>query len=173
MNQHWLNFWLVFTKTKVTETEIYHCLIYRELAIEMDNLMLRFPHLFEQTFCKLNHKSLFKSRMVARSWNCFIKERNYLWLCVVNIPTILKNSNTYLLFAAEKGQIDAFKTALSEEEENNIKNIYAETSFHIACKNGHLNIVEFLLETIDLYVDINSKCNNTFTGFTWACYKGH
>ena len=111
--------------------------------------------------------------MVARSWNCFIKERNYLWLCVVNIPTILKNSNTYLLFAAEKGQIDAFKTALSEEEENNIKNIYAETSFHIACKNGHLNIVEFLLETIDLYVDINSKCNNTFTGFTWACYKGH
>ena len=24
-----------------------------------------------------------------------------------------------------------------------------------------------------MYVDINSKCNNTFTGFTWACFKGH
>ena len=139
----------------------------------MDTLMLRFPHLFERTFRKLNSETLFKSREVARSWKRFINEKNYPWLRVVNIPTIWKDSNTYLHLAAEKGQIEAFKTAFSEEEGKNVKNINGETSFHIACKNGHLNIVEFLLETIDLYVDINSKCNNTFTGFTWACYKGH
>ena len=139
----------------------------------MDNLMRRFPHLFEQTFCKLNNKSLFKSREVARSWKCFINERNYLWLCIVNIPTILKNSNTYLRLAAEKGQIDAFKTALSEEKQKDIKNVYAETSFHIACKNGHRNIVDFLLENIDLNVNINAKDDNSFTGFILACKEGH
>ena len=138
--------------------------------MKMDNLMLRFPHLFQQTFQKLNNESLLKSREIARSWKSFINERNYPWLRVVNIPTIYKNSNTYLHLAAEKGQIEAFKTAFSEEEGKNVKNINGETSFHIACKNGHLNIVEFLLETINLYVDINSKCNNTFTGFTWACF---
>ena len=58
---------------------------------------------------------------------------------------ILKNSNTYLHLAAETGQIDAFKTALIEAVDKNIKNYYGETPFHLACKNGHFEIVELLL----------------------------
>ena len=111
----------------------------------MDNLMLRFPHLFEQMFQKLKNRSLFKSREVARSWKCFINQRNYPWFCVTNISMILKNSNTYLHLAAETGQIDAFKTALIEAVDKNIKNYYGETPFHLACKNGHFEIVELLL----------------------------
>jgi hypothetical protein len=57
--------------------------------MKMDNLMLKFPHLQEQIFQKLNDESLFKSREVGRSWNYLINERNYPWLRVVNIPTIL------------------------------------------------------------------------------------
>ena len=81
--------------------------------MKMDNLMLRFPHLFEQTFQKLNNESLFKSREVARSWKYFINGRNYPWLCAVNIPTILQIGDSYLHLAAETGQIGEFKTALS------------------------------------------------------------
>ena len=63
-------------------------------------------------------------REIARSWKYFINERNYQWLCVVNIPKLLQKSNTYLHLAAETGQIDPFKTALSEEEDKNIKKLH-------------------------------------------------
>jgi hypothetical protein len=89
--------------------------------MKMNILMLKFPHLFEQTFQKLNNKSLFKSREVARSWKYFINERHYPWLCVVSIPTVLRNGNSYLHLAAETGQIEAFKTAFSREDEKDIK----------------------------------------------------
>ena len=116
--------------------------------------MMRFPHLFEQTFRKLNNKSLFRSREVARSWKFFINERNYPWLCVVNISTILQNSDTYLHLAAGTGQVDAFKTSLSEEMNRNIKNTHGQTLFHLACKNGRLNTVELLIESTNLNIDI-------------------
>ena len=140
----------------------------------MDNLILRFPHLFEQTFRKLNNESLFQSREVARSWKCFINERNYPWLCVVNIPKLLQKSNTYLHLAAETGQIDAFKTALSEEEDKNIKNIDGRTAFHRACFNGRCNIAELLLEnSFKLGIDVNAKCKRITTGLLLACQNGH
>mgnify|MGYP001318702270 FL=1 len=140
----------------------------------MDNLILRFPHLLEQTFRKLNNKSLFKSREVSKSWKYFINERNYQWLCVVNIPKLLQKSNTYLHLAAETGQIDAFETALSEEEDKNIKNIDGQTAFHLACFNGRFNIAELLLEkSFEAGIDVNAKCKRIKTGFMLACKNGH
>ena len=176
--------------------------IYRQPSIRMDKFMLKFPHLFEQMFRKLNNESLFKSREVARSWQYSINERNYPWLCVVNIPTILQNRNTYLYHAVETGQMDAFKIALSEEDDKNIKNLCSETSFYLACHYGHLNIVEFLLEKTDLNIDINAtfqlacddgslsivkfllentnlnvdfnaRDNSHSTGYVLACLNGH
>ena len=107
--------------------------------------MLKFPHLFDQMVGKLNDENLFKSREVARSWKYLINERTYLWIHVVNIPTVLKDNNTYLHLAAKTGKIDAFKTALREEEDENIKNIFHYTAFHHACQYGQLKIVELLL----------------------------
>ena len=153
----------------------------------MDNLMLKFPHLFEQTFRKLNKKGLFKAREVGRSWQYFVNERNYPWLCIVNIPTTLQSRNRYLHLAAETGQIDAFKIALNEEENKNIKNIHRATPFHIACKNGRFNIAKLLLENsvIDqnqksksnlylwLNTDLNSKDDTGRTAFHLVCRWGY
>ena len=138
----------------------------------MDALMLRFPHLPEQIFQKLSNKSIFKSREVAKLWQSLINGRNYPWLRIVNIPTILEDGNTYLHFAAETGQIEAFEIAFGEEEDKNIKNKFGETSFHLACKNGCFEIVQFLLKNIDLEFNINgkNKCGNT--GFILACWQG-
>jgi ankyrin repeat protein len=140
----------------------------------MDNLMLRFPHLFQQTFQKLNNESLLKSREIARSWKYFINERNYPWLCVVNIPKLLQKSNTYLHLAAETGQIDAFKTAFSEEEDKNLKIIDGQTAFHLACFNDRFNIAELLLEnSFKSGIDVNAKCKRIKTGLMLACKNGH
>ena len=145
----------------------------KQPSIKMDNLMLKFPHLPEQIFQKLNNESLFKSRKVARSWKYLINERNYLWIRKVNIPTILQRSNTYLHLAAQTGKIDAFKTALSDEEDTNIKNIFDYTPFHHACQYGRSKIVELLIKDTDLNIEFNAKDTAGRTALILACFNRH
>jgi hypothetical protein len=123
--------------------------------MKMDSIVLKFPHLFELISRKLNRESLFKSRQVARSWTYLINERNYPWLCVVNIPTVLPKSDRYLHLAAGTGQLNAFKTALSEEEDKNIKDSHGVTFFHLACFYGCFNIVVNSIESACLNIDVN------------------
>ena len=155
--------------------------------------MLRFPHLPEQIFQKLDDESLFKCREVQRSWQNIIDGRNYPWLRIVNIPTklngriscqfdvvkiFIENANTYLHLAAKTGQIEAFKTAFNEEEDKNIKNGDGETPFHLACQSGCLEIVQLLLENAEKSknnhgIDLNAKTNFGITAFYYACMSGH
>ena len=140
----------------------------------MENLMLKFPHLFLKIFQKLDHESLFNCRVIARSWQNTIDGRNYPWLRIVNIPTILKERNSYLHQAAATGQIEAFKIALNQEGDVNIKNEHDETSFYLACKNGCFKIIQLLLENTGLEIDFNAKDNSRgFTAFHFACQRGH
>ena len=141
--------------------------------------MLRFPHLPEQIFQKLDTPSLFKCREVVRSWKNLIDGRNYPWLRVVNIPTILKKMNTYLHLAAETGQIEAFQIAFNSikqppgnnEKNINIMNECDETSFHLACKKGRSMIVQFIIKKIDVNVFKTKKLG--LAGLALACENGH
>ena len=135
--------------------------------------MLRFPHLPEQIFQKLDNETLFKSREVARSWQNLADKRNYPWLRIVNIPTILQNRNIYFHLAVETGQIETFKTAFSAEKDKNIKNQYSATSFQLACTNGCFVIVQFLLKNTDLEFMIKEKEIHGKTAFVLACQNGH
>ena len=101
-------------------------LFFRTGSLKIQDLMLKFPHLTEKIFQKLDSESLFKSREVERSWQNIIDRRNYPWLRIVNIPTILKARNSYVHHAAETGQIEAFKTAFNEEEDKNLKNEFVK-----------------------------------------------
>ena len=147
--------------------------LFRQPLVKMEALMLRFPHLPEQIFQKLDNETLFKSREVARSWQDLIDEGNYPWLRIVNIPTILKNENTYLHLSAETGQIEAFKTAFRKEEDKNIKNHYFDTPFYLACIKGRSMIVQFLLKNTDLEFMIKEKEIHGKTAFVLACQNGH
>ena len=140
----------------------------------MQDLILKFPHLPEKILQKLDSESLFKCREVSRPWQNIIDGRNYPWLRTVNIPTILKERNSYLHLASATGQIEAFEIALNQEGDVNIKNEHDETSFHLACKNGHFKIVQFLIKNADLEIDFNAKENfRGHTGFHLACQQGH
>ena len=89
-----------------------------------------------------------------KSWQEVIDEKNYPWLYIVNIPTILKQGNMYLHLAAETGQIEAF----SEEKDKNISNEHGKTSLHRACLRGRINIVQLLLlKNNDLKININAE----------------
>ena len=141
--------------------------------MKMQDLMVRFTHLPEQIFNKLDDESLFKCREVAKSWQEVIDEKNYPWLYIVNIPTILKQGNMYVHLAAETGQIEAFKIAFSEEKDKNITNEYGKTSLHRACTRGRIDIVQWLLlKNNDLKININAEDNHGATAFHWACFYG-
>ena len=142
--------------------------------MKMQDLMVRFTHLPEQIFNKLDGESLFKCREVAKLWQNLIDGRIYPWLRIVNIPTILKEKNTYLHLAAETGEIQAFKTAFSEEWDKNIKNECNETSFHLACKNGRTDVVKIFLENAAKFgIDLNETAKYGWTAFYIACNEGH
>ena len=155
---------------------------FRQPSMKIQDMLLRFPHLPEKIFQKLDIESLFKSREVARSWQNVIDGRNYKWLRIVNIPTILQSLNSYFHLAAETGQIQAFKTALHEEEGKYIKNElgkrWAKRSLHLAylqaCDKGHSNVVKILIENSSaLSIDLNTKDADNWTGFIRACDMGH
>ena len=95
----------------------------------MRDLILRFPHLAEQIFEQLDNEDLAKSREVERLWQKFIDERNYPWLRIVNIPTILQGGETYMHLAAQCGQPGMFEIILDKEENKNPKNRHGETPF--------------------------------------------
>ena len=138
----------------------------------MQELMLRFPHLPEQIFKKLDNECLFKCREVAQSWQNILDGRNYPWLRIVNIPTILNKRTTYLHVAAQTGQIQEFTTAFSEQKDINIKNNCDETPFHLACANGRFQIVQLLLQSTDLEIEVNAKDSYGDTAFHLACQEG-
>ena len=152
--------------------------------MKMDDLMLKCPHLSEQIFQKLDDSSLFKCREILKSWKTLIDGKNYPWLRVVNIPTILKKKDRYLHLAAETGQIEAFKIASNKEKNMNIKNRCGETSFHLACKKGRSMIVQFILKKSGVQINSDTKNNQTIdlnvktkklgiTGLGLACENGH
>jgi len=140
----------------------------------MRDLILRFPHVAEQIFQQLNNEDLAKSREVERLWQKFIDERNYPWLRIVNIPTILQDGDTYMHLAAQCGQTDMFEMILDKEENKNAKNCNGETPFLVACSKGRMNIALTLLKKYDeLKIDFNVKDNDGRTAFHLACLNGH
>lgn len=60
-----------------------------EMPLKMEYLIEGFPHIAEQIFEQLDNKSLTKCREVNKVWKSFIDERNYSWIRIVKIPTVL------------------------------------------------------------------------------------
>ena len=146
--------------------------------------MLRFPHLAEEILQKLDNKGMAKSREVEQFWKQFIDVRDYPWLRVLNIPSILTSGDTYLHLAAGHGQIDLFEMLLNEDNNTDLKNDWDETPFIVACSKGRMNIVAMLLKKSDgLKINLNQRTNyndcatrihqSGVTGFHLACLNGH
>ena len=94
---------------------------FTDLSLVMRDLILRFPHVAEQIFQQLDNEDLAKSREVEKLWKKFIDERNYPWLRIVNIPTILQDGDTYMHLAAQYGQTNMFEIILKKHENINSK----------------------------------------------------
>ena len=90
------------------------------MRFDINEIILRFPHMIEQLLQKLDNKGLARSREVSRTWQKLIDRKMCLWLRIVNIPTILSNGNTYPRLAAKHGQIDITNQFLTELQRTTI-----------------------------------------------------
>ena len=141
----------------------------------MEETFQRFSHLAEEIFQNLNNEGLAKCREVCRFWQSFIDNRNYPWIRIVNIPTILPHGWTYLHLAVRNGQIDMVEKIMrnSVEFEIDMKakdSVLGLTAFHHACALGKVEIAELFLDNyLELNIELNSKCNIGGTAFFFAC----
>ena len=113
----------------------------------MEEIFQRFSHLAEQIFQNLNNEGLVKCREGGRFWQNFIDERNYPWIRIVNIPTILPHGWTYLHLAVRNGQIDMVEKIMRNSVEFEIDlnakdSVLGLTAFHHACALGKVEIAE-------------------------------
>ena len=140
----------------------------------MDNLILRFPHVVEQIFEQLDDKSLVKCREVEKSWKKFIDERNYPWIRIVKIPTVLRYGCTYLHLATQTGQTKIFRFIIGEEDDKNPQDDSGQTPFHLCCNYGHSGIADIIMkESTKSNIDLNAKdIIKGWTAFHLACNQG-
>ena len=144
----------------------------------MEEIFQRFSHLAIQIFQNLNNEGLAKCREGGRFWQSFIDERNYPWIRIVNIPTILPHGWTYLNLAVRNGQIDMVEKIMKNSVEFGI-DLNAKdsglglTAFHHACAFGKVKIAELFLDNyLGLNIELNSECNIGATAFFYACVFG-
>ena len=65
------------------------------------------------------------------------------------------------------------KTKMKEADKSfdvNIKDFRGNTALHMACANGHIEMVKYLINT--LHVDINIKNSSNNTPLGWAALNG-
>ena len=142
--------------------------------LEMENVLLKFPHFMEKILQKLDDESLVKSREVARKWKKLIDQRKYPWVRIVKFPTILHGGNTYLHLAAKDNQIDTFEVILNDEADKNLVNDKGYTPFLVACLFGQMRIAELLMKKpAELKIDLSRKTNCNETAFHLACISGN
>ena len=100
-------------------------------------------------------------------WQIFVDKRDFLWLRIVNIPTLLANGNTYLHLAAEHGQINVFEMKFNGEYKIIAKN-------DLARSKGRMNIVAMSLKkSLEVTIDLNRRNKSGLTPFHLACQYGH
>ena len=107
----------------------------------MDEVFMRFLHLGEQIYEKLDDGSLLNSRVVARSWNDFVDYKDYPWTRIQNMVADLRKEciddrNPFHLTCG-KGQVNRAKVIMINSAmlgiELNAKNRFGFTAFHFVC----------------------------------------
>ena len=113
---------------------------------QWSKIILSFPHIAEEIFEGLDDQSLTSCRLVEKSWKNVIDGKNYPWERIVK-KSDLEHGNTYLHLAAKYGQTEMFGKIFNEEIKKIPRNEDQETPFHVACKEGHLKIAEFIMKS--------------------------
>ena len=106
----------------------------------------RFPHIPEQIFKYLDNQSLKNCRVVSKSWQECIDDRDILWNKVFKN----KDCNKTFQLSCQNGlsKIVEFlmKKSIEFKIDLNAKGKHDKTVFHWACKYGHFKVAEMCVQ---------------------------
>ena len=133
----------------------------------------RFSHISEKIFENLDIKSLKNCRVVSKSWQECIDNRDILWIKIAKN----EDGNTAFQLACKKGHSKVAKARIQKSAELNIdlnaKNQHGRTAFHYVCKEGHSDIAEMLMQkSAEFNINLNVKDDEGITAFHLACSRG-
>ena len=105
-----------------------------------------------------------KSLQTAFMWACRNGHRDIVkQLLDFQVREMLENTGNRIFY---------FSTAIYQDF--NARNNDGLTAFTWACRNGHMNVVNLLLEHPSCKrIDLNARDNSRQTAFMWACTNGH
>ena len=123
------------------------------------------PHVGEQIFNDLSTNDLIQCLEVSHMWKTFAE------------TTLLQRSKGKMYESCESGTTKLVKLLLEnyngEESGLNVKDEWGRTSFMIACKYGHKDVVKLLIDYAKGTIDLNARSNRGWTALMYACSGGH
>ena len=136
-----------------------------------------FPHIAELIFKEMDKKSLKVCRLLSKSWQEYIDDRNLLWKKIMEY----EDPNRAFQSACNNGHFKMAEFLIQKSTELNIdlnandETFGRGTAFHLACHIGNSNIAEMLVQkSADFNIDLNAldgvSCK---TAFHLACESGN
>jgi hypothetical protein len=135
-------------------------------ASNMEEVLLRFPHIGKQVFEELGDQNLIQCLSVSRNWKNLLEDCKFLWIRMIlgisnpvnrvkyyKSKRILKKSNSQYV---KKMQIAALETLTNGRSDLWVIHKYALTGdvIYIAIKSGQIEIFKEVYKMEDLYLNL-------------------
>ena len=140
----------------------------------MEEVLLRFFHLGQQIFGQIDDQSFVNCRILGRSWKTNIDAEEFAWTKITKrFPC--ESGKIPLHIAAMTGQTKKFVKLFDEAKDKNPYDFNGVTPYHLAAKNGHLEICCMIHQHLETSFDdeINPQDHHKYTPFHYAAARGH
>ena len=132
----------------------------------MDKIInLGIPHVGEQIFELIETQDLTKYLEVSETWKVLVEN------------VLIKRWKGKLFEAYKNGETKVVQVLLercnAEESGLNTKDFIGRTTLMVACKNGHKDVVQLLLDNSERNIDLNARCVTGRTALMYANIYGH
>ena len=139
----------------------------------MEEVLLRFFHLGQQIFSQIDDQSFVNCRIIGRSWKTNIDAEDFAWTKITKkFPC--ESGKICLHIAAMTGQTKKIVKLFDEAKDKNPHDFNGVTPYHLAAKNGHLEICLMIHQHLETSFDneINPHDHNKYTPFHYAAARG-
>ena len=138
----------------------------------METVILRFPHISQHIFKRLDIKSLTKCRIIARIWNEFICSEKNFWIEIILHLTYAKEVWRKVLKKSDLDNLSKFAKAICKHYKYSPKAIRKRmTPLHFAAQIGEIQIVKN--SYIEKEIEKNPKDLEDWTPLHLAAQNGH
>ena len=126
---------------------------------------LGIPHVSEQIFDSIETEELIEYLKISQTWKILAEN------------VLIKKWKGKMFEACENGETKVVQFLLehcdAEESGLNIKYSEGFNALMIACYNGHKDVVQLLLDSSEMNINSNLRCEVGWTVMMFACTNGH